>query len=768
MGSLLKVINTSTILSWLGDYVGTVFADLGDFLLNALTQSVGAILWMLCDVFFWILDIFEDLFRAFAGTLEGGVNIQGEQVEGDIVLYLMQSDFVMQIFNSILILSLVLLIIFTIFAIAKNQYSEKQEPVSKIINSSVKALLMYLLVPIATIVCLLVGNIVLQAIDGATKTQSRTSASQMLFVTAAYNANKLRDPQIDDAVRQLRVWYGDGSIAKIEGKIKQVTGVTPDNIDQMITEEHPEKLETIASMVDEHFAAGDLTYAGNFNGKWNFGAVIIYYDSFRMSYITVWVGGAFLIWAIGKICWGLVSRVFKMTLYFAISPAIMATFPIDNGKALGSWRGEMVKQGTMVFASVGVLNVLYSILPAFNNLDIGTGIGGSIIKLFITIIAFSSAKDLVGAVSGWFGTGNAIDEGVKAKSQYTAGKKKLSGAAMKGVGVYGAYRGGAKAAGDQNKNKFWGGVAGMLSSTPLGKAAFGEEFEKQQKAGAASAKMFGTMAIRTEDREKKTAIWEGREAVAKEDKAIAIKLAQMEEVKQKQLAGLMPGSAEYKEVEDAWDKAMNKLKASASYLETLFETEKQDLESRKERLEKRQSNFTPVDNWRQANDQDVNLKTTIENMTGWTGMTDDIWKEVKQGDFRHVAGGYKKKVQEAYSMYASDIASIEHAKKNSLQIMENSANSGNVKFYQNMLGSNFSDVFDSKTQPDGTVKYEIKADYKVSVLDSAAKTEQDALNKISDQIKKGFDGLETKKLGTIGSLTDDQLEKIGKNSNKSS
>jgi hypothetical protein len=69
---------------------------------------------------------------------------------------------------------------------------------------------MYLLVPIATVVCLMVGNIVLRAIDGATKATTSGSASDMLFMSAAYNANKLRDDDQDEALDTLKTMIEKG------------------------------------------------------------------------------------------------------------------------------------------------------------------------------------------------------------------------------------------------------------------------------------------------------------------------------------------------------------------------------------------------------------------------------------------------------------------------------------------------------------------------------------------------------------------------------
>ena len=466
MMGLLQGLGKYSVLAW-GD-------DFWDEILNLLVnQTIGPLLWGLCDIFLVILDLFEWIFEAFAGTLEGGVTVQGQTVEGDLVLFLIQSDVVTQLFISIMILSFILLLMFTIFAIVKNQYSEKQEPVTKIINGSFKALFMYLLVPVATVVCLLVGNIVLQAIDGGTNAANSTKASGMLFRAAAYNGNKLRDSSPSDAREDLQYWYDMNYLnVTTKNRIKDEVGITSSNIDTL---EDYDDLYKIADIIDEQFANGDLAtsnawsfqvggglgLSGLGDSYWSYGTVCIFYDAFRLSYITIWVGGAFLIGSIGKICWGLISRLFKITIYYAISPAIMATFPIDNGKALGSWRSAMVQQATSAYCAVAAVNILYSILPVFNNIDIGGGLGGCIIKLFIMIIAFKSTDDLIKTISGWFGTGDALSDGKAAKDQ--VGLKNLSSKAM---GTFTGIVGGAKAGAQLGKGKagkFFHGVEGAIT-----------------------------------------------------------------------------------------------------------------------------------------------------------------------------------------------------------------------------------------------------------------------------------------------------------------
>lgn len=476
MMGLLQGLGKWSVLAW--------FDELGEEILNLLVnQTIGPLLWGLCDIFLVILDLFEWIFEAFAGTLEGGVTVQGQTVKGDLVLFLIQSDVVTQLFISILILSFILLLMFTVFAIVKNQYSEKQEPVSKIINGSFKALFMYLLVPVATVVCLLVGNIVLQAIDGGTNAANSTKASGMLFRTAAYNGNKLRDSSPSDAREDLQYWYDMNYLnVTTKNRIKDEVGITSSNIDTL---EDYDDLYKIADIIDEQFANGDLAtskawsfqvggglgLSGLGDSYWSYGTVCIFYDAFRLSYITIWVGGAFLIGAIGKICWGLIARLFKITIYYTISPAIMATFPIDNGKALGSWRSAMVQQTTSAYCAVAAVNILYSILPVFNNIDIGGGLGGCIIKLFIMIIAFKSTDDLIKTISGWFGTGDALSDGKAAKDAVKSTVKsaidKTRSASKTAMGTFQGIKGGVEGAKTLGKNKVMGGLLGAWQGSGL-------------------------------------------------------------------------------------------------------------------------------------------------------------------------------------------------------------------------------------------------------------------------------------------------------------
>ena len=264
MGSLLNFISSGTMLGLIDDIID-----------NTIGMLVGPILWGLCDIFFLILDMFESLYKRFAGIAD--ITINGEVVDQDPVLYLINTNIVQEMFFSILTLSLVLLIIFTIFAIVKNIYTEKPKPIGQILSSSVKALLMYLLVPVATVVCLLVGNIVLRAIDGATKLGGASSTSDLLFISAAYNASKVRngdETEIPDMVKDghltpIATTDANGDSSKYEAYVKIMDDNGIDVINKTITDASKMDVEEIASAVDagifgyEMFLSGQQFYDGD-------------------------------------------------------------------------------------------------------------------------------------------------------------------------------------------------------------------------------------------------------------------------------------------------------------------------------------------------------------------------------------------------------------------------------------------------------------------------------------------------------------------------
>lgn len=460
--------------------------EFGDWIYNKIIEGVvGLLLWNISIPFFWMINLCEHLYRKFAG-LEV-VYDNGTAIEGDIVVYLVQSDIVQNVFFSVLILGLFLLVIFTILAIVKNQYAEKPKPVSGIIGNSFKGLFYFWLVPVVCITGLAVGNVVLRMVDEATSTQVGGSggASDMLFIAACYSANELREDDLEDCRDELIDMFDDGILID---ELKAL-GI---NSKSDCEDASRETLNEIANMVDTAFVNGEL---GGWD-KYNFVRVNDYYDMISINYIILWVGGVFLCYCLVIITWGLLGRIFKMAILYAFSPAVLAVYPHDEGKAFKSWKDEFTKNATMGYTSVATLNIFYSILPVINRFDFyeSGGFVNSFIQLLIMISAFMMVKDFLGTVAGWFGTGDAYKAGKDTYKSIKDGAK-VAGKGMKKVsGTFAGIRGGWDQAKQDRGNRFIGALTGGMSAAgvknPL--TEFSKTWQKTKKESGTAYEDFVT------------------------------------------------------------------------------------------------------------------------------------------------------------------------------------------------------------------------------------------------------------------------------------
>lgn len=754
MMGLLQGISNSTMLAWYDE----VLQEIGNFLIG---EIIGKFLWTLGSIMFVILDLFENVFKSLAGIREGGVTISGDKVEGDLVLYFIESPVVTEIFISMLILSFILLLIFTVFAIVKNQYSEKQEPVSKIIASSCKGLLMYLLVPVATVVCLIVGNVVLQAINEATNTE-HSGTSGLLFTAAVYNANKMRDSDLSDAKTALEnTWISLPASAWY--RIGAEVGVTQGTISELEGPSGRAAMNDIADIIDEEI--------GNGSFKYSWYNLVGFYDALSVSYITIWVGGAFLIGAIAKIAWGVASRLFKMVIFYAISPIIVATYPIDNGGALGKWRGAMVQQATMAYASVGVINVMYSLVPVINSISFGVDVIATMAaRIIIMLMAFNSAKDLISAVSGWFGLGDAYATGESAKGQVKSSisnaTKKMTSAAKTTAGTFAGIKGGMQGAEKLGKNKFMGAMhgawkgSGLAEKTGLDPSKWAKEAKEGVKAGESYYQDLYTNY--GEHKKENEAKFKAANAIESQSKGVEAKLNNLEEQFKADTANLSVDSDEYKAIKKRYEDNVKRIKSEAGFVKPLFEARETSLNAMKQDLEERTSNFSAVSSYYKNLEADDDIRAKFNAMLARNHalkdsagndrkLTDDEWENVKAGnlDFiSHFTG--KKEAEKMYSAYAGDMAQIDRSLKEFKQEIKDLYESGADG--ENYLKSVFGDSFAGDLSTVGDVK-------------SAIEAEQNSINEARKEFKTASDALindMANKYDDRSRLSDKELEKIGK------
>lgn len=116
--------------------------------------------------------------------------------ESDIIFRFMFSEEVLRVFRLIIIIAIVLLIVFSIIAIVKSEYSNAttgKGDKKGILTSSLKAIFLVVLIPVMLIFGLLASNAVLASILNAVQPDNNNlTIGGQIFVASAYGANRYR------------------------------------------------------------------------------------------------------------------------------------------------------------------------------------------------------------------------------------------------------------------------------------------------------------------------------------------------------------------------------------------------------------------------------------------------------------------------------------------------------------------------------------------------------------------------------------------------
>lgn len=390
-------------------------------MVDAILGVLGMILYPLFSILFLFLDILQDLFYSFAGigtvyygnggTITGtgtGTPITGDAPTGaendtGLLYYLFNSSIVKNILISMMILALFLLIIFTTLAFIKSIYAEKPKSWKDILSSAVKGLVNFIVLPVCCLLGVWVGNIILQAVNGATSNGGASRLSRKLFICVSYNANKYRGSKAinDDGAKINEV---------LESKpwLKEEIGIQ--------SVEAGQSQEYYAEIVDQMFSS--MSEKGeNLGITWYWDPVSSFYRLYDINYIMLIIGGVFMMYVMINVTYGMIKRLFILLMLFVVSPALCALYPLDDGNAVKSWSGDVKKNILSAYGAVAGMNLLFSFLPIVQNIKISFGWAAdvffinNVVQLILMICALFCMNDFISMISGYIGAGNAFADG---------------------------------------------------------------------------------------------------------------------------------------------------------------------------------------------------------------------------------------------------------------------------------------------------------------------------------------------------------------------
>ena len=491
----------------------------------------------------YIVSFVESLFRRLVGI--ESMTINGSTVGGesstDLVYGLIFNSQVQNLFWSILGFSIVLLVIFTIIALVKSEFSLDLKSSAKgpIIGRAFKAIINFFLVPIFTILAILGVNVLVRSINVLFNGDNNQGIVAKCFLVGAYGANRARLESDDSDEGSFYIYLKNGEFMR---------EATADSQENPFAD--ASNADELADLIDTYFTstptdmeinpiysvdyrtfndAGDYyeweessrntskyvpwqtLVGGSPSGGADMGtypmydgtAFKYYYNPREFDFILA-IGSAVVIaWSLLTVCLALLKRAFELVILFVLSPAIISLAPLDEGKALTNWRGEVFKRMLAIVGPLFAYNIFFMMVGLLGNVEIFTVTGEGVLafagerlievfniffQLIVLIVALGLLKTASQMISSLLGMEDLISTGsqLSAKAMSTGTK-----AAMATVGA-GAAVGGTIFKGTAAAAKGIGRVVGKQRS---------QEAHDKRQASADMLEAEKKMSMNSEDSE---------------------------------------------------------------------------------------------------------------------------------------------------------------------------------------------------------------------------------------------------------------------------
>ena len=458
-------MNIALRFSQLNGLIGDLFNGIGRFFTNILSVVFAGLIVAFYNFVIvpiaLTMDAIQMLFRKFAGL--DNYLYEGELQSGDVVLSLINSETVQNVFWSLVILAVVLLIITTVVALIRAQTQSMDDKSRRTNNqifvTALKALVNFFMVPVVAILGIFMGNALLKSLDQATSGGNNVRVSSVLFVSCAYDCNRARTSttfatDLSEGLNNMGVLKGtpEDIADAVDEAFKNGTSFEAQSFDigASFSNLFSEKaMDYIYLFAMAYYSGGTAAIPRMCFSIFDAWQVFYYYDLLSFNFLVFIAASLFVLWVLITTSIGLIKRMFKLVILLVISPPIAALMPLDNGGALAKWRKEFIGSVLAAYATVVAFNLTLMLLGPILEINFfyipgttSTGIATTAVNMIIQILIVCGAmlffKDFTKSISQMIGAEDAHDAGVGAT------KAIASKVAM--VATAGAAAAGAKAA----------------------------------------------------------------------------------------------------------------------------------------------------------------------------------------------------------------------------------------------------------------------------------------------------------------------------------
>ncbi len=438
---------------------------------------------------FELCDFLQLCFRRLAGldtywfkeTASSGASSTDGKT-GDILLSIFSSKTVIEALIAMTLFAVALLLIVTIVQIIRVEYTTEGSKNSKgtILGKAIKSFAMFILIPVVCFLGIFVSNKILFALDAATSQAGSSTLSGSIFLAGAADANVVRmGGTKEGAIDGITAVYDQRHKAKLTDNDDGLVGLST-TIFRSSKSDTESKRNEIATTIDNMFVrkynrfdgskssnnvytVGELKDKNDPNSNAikdrsddqiihysNYDTVKYFYDFSEMNFFIFYVGSAFVLMSFVKASVGLITRLYKGTALFIISPAVTALTPIDDGNAYKSWRKAFMGCVLGAYGYVVALNLLFLIMGVVDNIylfpnSFGYYTANKMVQCLMVIVGVNMLSDFSGLVSGFIGAEDVLKSGesMSKKVMETTGKvgKMTVQGGMAAAGMFGSVAG---------------------------------------------------------------------------------------------------------------------------------------------------------------------------------------------------------------------------------------------------------------------------------------------------------------------------------------
>lgn len=461
---LIKSLNLGIIdsaLNWLIGALTTLFQWIINFAIDLIVLIFAEILYAIGLTLLSLVDFFQAFFNALCGL--GTHYYNGIAYNDDPILRLITNKAVLQVFLALTIVAVIMLILTTIIAMIRTEYTTEGAKNTKgnIIGSALKSLAMFFIVPAACVLGIILSSGLLKAVYNATSGGDNVTAGAMVWYASSYNANRVRLQKEGITIASLITFYDDhwnDGAPKTNDKLSAdftATGGTP-----------ADRREAIALAIDNAFknrtpigngdkalgAVESYTFTDLMRGemdatpRYSYRSVPItevYYSIRSMNFITMYLGGGIALYIMFIAAFGLIIRLYKCAILFMISAPITALTPLDGGSAYKNWRKLMIGSVCAAFSVVIAFNLVFLLIPIVSNINIFNPNGGMAVlatpwNRLVSLIFVLTGLYTIKETSKWVASMLGIEDPLAAGGE-------IAGKVMGTVGKIGTVAGGTVA-----------------------------------------------------------------------------------------------------------------------------------------------------------------------------------------------------------------------------------------------------------------------------------------------------------------------------------